>query len=490
MGSGIAQVAAQAGHPVFLFDQNEAAVARGHAAIAHDLRALAKRGRLNAEAAEAALARVQAITDLAAAREAGLAIEAIFEDLGVKQQLFASLEALLAPDALLASNTSSLSITAMASALRTPSRLAGMHFFNPAPRMALVEIVSGLATDPAVADTLHATALAWGKVAVHARSTPGFIVNRVARPYYAEALRVLTERAATPATLDALLREGCGFAMGPFALMDLIGHDVNFAVTRSVFEAYFGDPRFTPSLIQQELVRAGRLGRKSGQGFYDHRAAAQPPAPEIWPLQPPPQWVRIEGDLGPAQTLAERLASAGLRVERCAGPGQMHLQGGALLSLSDGRSASARAAASGQRNTVLFDLALDYTHTPRLGVTRAVGCQDTAFSLAVGALQAAGIAVSVLDDVPGLIGLRTLVMLANEAADAVLQGVASATDVDAAMRHGTNYPLGPLAWAERLGWTRVVATLDHLAAEDGTGRYRVSPWLRRQAWAQAAAAQG
>ena len=187
------------------------------------------------------------VTKLSDARDAGLAIEAIVEKLETKQELFAQLEALLGEDAILASNTSSLSITAMAAPLARPERLLGLHFFNPAPRMKLVEIVSGLATDKALADCLHATATAWGKVAVHARSTPGFIVNRVARPYYAEAQRVLAEGAATPATLDALLREGCGFPMGPFELMDLIGHDVNYAVTCSVFDACFGDKRFTPA---------------------------------------------------------------------------------------------------------------------------------------------------------------------------------------------------------------------------------------------------
>ena len=281
MGAGIAHVAAVAGHTVYLYDTRAEAVTAGLAGIAGDLRFLASKGKMSGADAEAALARVVPTTALAEAADAGLAIEAIVENLEIKQRLFKELEAHLPEDAILATNTSSLSVTALASVLARPQLCAGLHFFNPAPRMKLVEVVAGLATATATAETLHATATAWGKVAVHARSTPGFIVNRVARPYYGEALRVLGERAADVPTLDAILREGCGFPMGPFELMDLIGHDVNFAVSRSVCDAYFGDRRFTPSLIQQELVFAGRLGRKSGRGFYDYGADAHKGAAQI-----------------------------------------------------------------------------------------------------------------------------------------------------------------------------------------------------------------
>jgi 2-(1,2-epoxy-1,2-dihydrophenyl)acetyl-CoA isomerase len=225
------------------------------------------RGRPRARA-PAADARI----DGEAARCA-LVVEAIVEDLDVKRGLFAELEGIVGPDCILATNTSSISVTAIAAGLQRPERLVGMHFFNPVPLMALVEVISGVATDKAVADTVYATAEAWGKNPVHAKSTPGFIVNRVARPYYAEALRLLQEQAADAATLDAVMRDCGGFRMGPFELMDLIGHDVNFSVTQSVFDAYFGDPRFTPSTLQQELVNAGFLGRKSGRGFFRYGEA-------------------------------------------------------------------------------------------------------------------------------------------------------------------------------------------------------------------------
>ncbi|CAG4883915.1 3-hydroxyadipyl-CoA dehydrogenase [Georgfuchsia toluolica] len=480
MGSGIAHVAARAGHSVYLFDQNAEAVDKGKVGIDKDLRFLVNKGKLSEADYQTILARVIPVTRLEDAADAGLAIEAIIENLTAKQELFAQLEKLLSAEAILATNTSSLSITAMAANLAQSQRLAGLHFFNPAPRMALVEIVSGLATDPAIADCLYATARAWGKVPVHAKSTPGFIVNRVARPYYAEALRVLGEQAATPATLDALLRDSCRFPMGPFELMDMIGHDINFAVTRSVYDAYFGDKRFVPSLIQQELVLAGRLGRKTGQGFFAYGDNTVKPAPDMLAAMPAPAKVVIAGDLGPAAALAQRLETAGVVIEYQQGNGCLQV-GGATLALSDGRPATIRTAAENIPDLVLFDLAFDYATTTRLAVTRADQCSDAAFAAAVGTLQATGIAVSQLDDVAGIIALRTVCMLANEGADAVSQGIASAADVNAAMTSGTNYPLGPLAWAEKLGFARVVRILENLHAHYGEERYRLSPWLRRRA---------
>ena len=488
MGSGIAQVAALAGHPVYLYDMRAEAVERGVAGIAADLAGLVARGKLDEADRAQALGRLTAVTELAAAADAGLAIEAIVENLEVKQQLFGRLEALLGADAILASNTSSLSITAMAAHLARPERLAGLHFFNPAPRMKLVEIVSGLATDPALAQTLHATACAWGKVAVHASSTPGFIVNRVARPYYAEAQRVLAERATDPATLDAALREGCGFPMGPFELMDLIGHDVNFAVTHSVFDAYFGDRRYTPSLIQQELVAAGRLGRKSGRGFYDYAPGAARPAPHAEPSHAGASEIVVVGDPGVAAPLVGRLEAAGVAIRRrpaegspegpAAGTGWLEI-GGARLALSDGRTATRRAAAEGAPNLVLFDLCLDYATTPRVVLAHADQCGREAWEAVAGTLQRAGLALSRIDDVAGLIALRTVAMLANEAADAVLAGVGTAADIDTAMRFGTNYPRGPLAWADMLGVGFVAGVLAKLREHYGEERYRVSPLMQR-----------
>ena len=255
MGAGIAQIAALAGHRVQLHDARFGAADAAKAGLAATFDKLVARGKLARDPADAALARIVTVGTLADACVAGLVIEAIVEDLAAKRALFAQLEPLVDAGAILATNTSSLSITALAQGMRRPGRVVGMHFFNPVPLMPLVEVVSGLATDPAVAATVAATAGAWGKTPVHAASTPGFIVNRCARPFYAEALRLLAERAADPATLDAVLREAGGFRMGPFELMDLIGHDVNFAVTRSVWEAYL------PRSALHAVGAAGRAGR-------------------------------------------------------------------------------------------------------------------------------------------------------------------------------------------------------------------------------------
>ena len=441
MGSGIAQVAAAAGYKVKLFDTRFTAADSAIALIGDMYDRLTEKGRMSRADNEAARARLARIDSLRDAHDASLVIEAIVENLDVKRMLFADLEGVVGHDCILATNTSSISVTAIAAKLLRPGRLVGMHFFNPVPLMGLVEVISGLATDPGVAGTVFATAAAWGKEPVHARSTPGFIVNRVARPFYAEALRLLGEGAADHATIDALMVEAGGFRMGPFELMDLIGHDVNLAVTRSVFDAHYGDPRFTPSVIQQELVEAGFLGRKTGRGFYRYGSEAEMPQPHSEP---------------PYSRADQAVA----------------------LHLTDGRTATERAAADGHADTVLVDLCVP--GAKRVAVARSDQCSEAAYRNAVGQLQADGYAVSRIDDVPGMVVMRTVAMLANEAADTVNQRVCSAAAVDLAMQKGVNYPRGPLAWAEQVGLAHIVTVLSNLAAAYGEDRYRVSPLLRRK----------
>jgi 3-hydroxybutyryl-CoA dehydrogenase len=277
MGSGIAQVAAVAGHPVVIADVSEAALERAVGSIRKSLDREAEKGRLTPAEVAAIVGRIEMATvngHYSAFEGCGLVVEAILEDLAVKQQALTALEGATGPTAVLATNTSSLSVTAIAAPCQHPERVVGVHFFNPAPLMPLVEIVGGHATDTRMLAAVRALVDRWGKTTVVAADTPGFIVNRVARPFYGEALRILEEGVADHVTIDWAMREFGGFRMGPFELMDLIGNDINYAVTRSVFEAFSYDPRYRTSLIQKRLVDARLFGRKTGRGYYDYRAGA------------------------------------------------------------------------------------------------------------------------------------------------------------------------------------------------------------------------
>ena len=469
---------------MLLFDARPGAVDAACTSIATTFDTLAAKGKLGADAAKAATRRVTPVRAIGELVSAALVVEAIVEDLGVKRNLFTELEIIVGAGAILATNTSSLSVTSLAAGMKHPGRVVGMHFFNPAPVLPLVEVVSGLATRADVAQTIYATAAAWGKEPVHATSTPGFIVNRCARPFYGEAWRLLNERAASPATIDAVMREAGGFRMGPFELMDLIGHDVNLAVTTSVWQAYHYDPRYTPSVAQRELVDAGYHGRKTRRGIYDYAEGAERPSAATEPSCRAPARVVVRGDAGLTAGLVERVAKAGAAVERApahpAFPGGVLDVDGALAALTDGRTATARARAAGVDDFVAFDLAGDYATCTRLALACADSCAETARDRVVGMLQAAGIAASRFDDVGGLAVMRTVAMLANEAADAVSQGVASAGDVDVAMRKGVNYPRGPIAWADAIGVARVREVLANLRDHYGEDRYRVSPLIERR----------
>ena len=473
MGSGIAQLAAQSGHAVRLFDMQPGAAARALQRIGDDLAGAVKKGRIDEAERGAVLGRLQAVEHIEALAGCGLAVEAIVERLDAKQALFRQLEGLLGAAAVLATNTSSISITAVAQGLERPQRLVGWHFFNPATRMKLVEIIGGVETDRALVDALHTLSKAWGKTAVDAPNAPGFIVNRVARPYYAEGLRLLAERIAAPQAIDRLLREAGGFALGPFELIDLIGADVNLSVTESVFAATGYDTRYAPNLIQQELVRAGRYGRKAGFGFYDYRDGARPQAVDlVAPAAAPP---RLEVGLAPGLlgALVERLKRAGVAAHTDTGLDDDSLgMESVRIVLTDGRSAAERHAHDG-RPTVLLDLARDFATTTVVGATGSAA----QLALLAALLAPAGIAVIALADVAGLVVMRTVACLANEAADVMTWTGTTAADIDTAMRLGTAYPVGPLAWADAIGVARVATVLAHLQAHYGDARYRRAPRL-------------
>lgn len=497
MGQGIAQVALAAGHPVRLHDAVPGRAREAAAAIGARLDRLVEKGRLTAADRDAALARLTPVDGLGDLVGCALVVEAVVERLDVKQELFRALEDVVGEDCLLATNTSSLSVTAVGGALRVPGRFVGLHFFNPAPLMPLVEVVSGFATDVASATRAYETARAWGKRPVACADTPGFVVNRVARPFYAEAFAVYEAQGADPATIDAVMRESGGFRMGPFELTDLIGQDVNEAVTRSVWEGFFRDPRFTPSLAQRRLVESGRLGRKSGRGWYDHAPGAERPEPHTAGPAPAPSHVGLEGDLGPAAALPELIREAGIEVradgdDAPAGPegpgdardagtgsgtGCLVLPGGGRLALADGRTSVEQA------DVVHFDLALDYRRATRVALSASRATPARTVREAVGLFQALGKSVSVIGDVPGMIVARTVARIIDLAHDAVAKGVATEEDVDTAMRLGVNYPLGPFEWGRRLGRGWAHALLHDLHLRDPSGRYAPSLALYRHAYA-------
>jgi 3-hydroxybutyryl-CoA dehydrogenase len=487
MGAGIAQVAAQAGHPVQLFDTREGAAEQAKAKLAATLDGLVAKGRLTPEAASATLARITPIASLEQAREAALVIEAIVENLGIKRSLLQQLEGLVSERCVLASNTSSISVTALSNGLKHPQRLVGMHFFNPVPLMKLVEVVSGLHTEPEVAQAIFELSKAWGKVPVHARSTPGFIVNRIARPYYAETLALLLEQAAEPQVLDACLR-AAGFRMGPCELMDLIGHDTNFAVTQSVYEANFFDKRYIPSLVQREMVDGGLFGRKSGRGFYRYPEGAPALPVAVHEAPATARVVTVHGDDAIADALeaavTQALAAQGWGPVREKGSGWTGVEiDGARLALTDGRTAAQVAVDSGCADVAVFDRLVQLPAAPGTALAYALAPQaGAAWRVQAPAwLAALGLSPLPVADTPGVVVARTVAMLINEAADAVLQGVCTPEGADAAMKLGVNYPAGPFEWLQ--GWSRagVIAVLEALDAQHRGERFRVSPWLRRGA---------
>lgn len=485
MGAGIAQLGLLAGIETVLCDASEGPLERGIERIRADLARSVERGRIDAGRAERALALLRPSIDIAAVDGSELVIEAVPEDLALKREALSRLP----EDVVIATNTSSLPVTAIAAGLASPGRVVGMHFFNPPTAMRLVEVVAGAESDPRALALVHATALAFGKTPIVARDAIGFVVNRCLRPFYTEALRLLDEGVASHEQIDRICRVGAGFRMGPFEVMDLVGIDVNLDVAESFAAQSFGEPRWKPSPSQRVLVTAGRLGRKSGRGWYDYRAGEHRPADP----EPPAS----TGLFGPLAVVGGGAEPDGLRARaRARGVALTDDPTAAAVVVvfdSDvlaGRStepplliscASATLAASGHRDAVGFHLLPPAEEAGVLELTRLPGTPSASCQRAEELAAALGLWPEWVDDAPGLVLGRMVAQLVNEGCFAVGEGIASAGDVDLATTLGLNHPFGPIAWGERLGWAAVLDRVDGLHADRHDDRYRAAPLLRRAA---------
>lgn len=479
MGRGIAQMAAQAGSQVWLFDVQAGAAQAARAALQGTWQTLVGKNRMEASQMEDCLARVHlanALNDLA---PCDLVVEAIVERLDVKQRLFADLEAIVQPDAVLATNTSSLSVTSIGAALKRPAQLAGYHFFNPVPLMKVVEVIAGLKTSATVCQRLTDYTRQFGHTPVSAQDTPGFIVNHAGRGYGTEALRVVGERVADFATIDRILKDQMGFKLGPFELMDLTALDVSHPVMESIYHQYFEEPRYRPSVITAQRLAGGVVGKKVGEGFYVYdkgiaQVPADVPAPTVAEL--PPVWVSPKA--ARRAELYQLLKDLGAHIETAAAPSAAALILVAPLGL-DVTTLAAVERLDASR-TVGIDMMLDDASTRRRVLatnpaTRA-DMRDAAHAL----FASDGKPVSVVRDSGGFVTQRVVATIVNIAADICQQGICSPADLDVAVTLGLGYPMGPLAMGDRIGPTNVLEILFNLQTVYGDPRYRPSPWLRRR----------
>jgi 3-hydroxybutyryl-CoA dehydrogenase len=474
MGRGIAQVAVAGGMSALLYDAVDGAAAEAVGFVATMLERAVEKGRMEAEAATAARQRLEIVDDLEGLAKADVVIEAVVEDLAVKHQVFRRLEEIVADDVVLASNTSGLRIAAIAAACERRERIAGMHFFNPVPLMRLVEIVRAPETDAAAAESLAELGRRMGRVPVQVRDSPGFLVNLGGRAYTTEGLRIVTEGIATPSQVDAVMRDCCGFRMGPFELMDLTGIDVNFPASRSVYDGYFQDRRLATSPLHESLFLSGRLGRKTKAGFYDYGedGKVRKPSADAESAAPPADRVALAE---PDERLASLLNDAGAEI-LAADDGVAPLVCAPL-----GEDCTATAARLGLDHRRLIGIDLSADSSKRVTMMTAPGVDAAVRDAVIARLARGGAAVTAIHDSPGFIAQRIRAMVANLGCEMAQIGLAAPADIDTAMTLGLNYPQGPLQLADAMGPATVLAILGRLQEITGDDRYRPSQWLRRRA---------
>nr|WP_314529746.1 3-hydroxyacyl-CoA dehydrogenase [uncultured Pseudomonas sp.] len=480
MGAGIAQIAAQAGVVVRLFDAREGAAQSARDNLSGTFAKLVSKGKISQAAMEAALANLrvaEAIDDLG---DCDLVVEAIVENLDAKRGLLQQLEGIVSPTCILATNTSSLSVTAIATGCRHPERVAGLHFFNPVPLMRVVEVIDGLATAPKVGDALLALVARIGHRGVRAKDTPGFIVNHAGRAYGTEALKMLDEGIAERGDIDRILRDGAGFRMGPLELLDLTGLDVSHPVMESIYNQFYQEPRYKPSPLTRQMLVGGRLGRKTGHGFYQYENGQLINGPQPQPVptvqQQPSVWIATENSED-YERLSALVINLGAHLEHAAQPSPEAL---CLLAPygRDATSACVRFDTDPSR-TLCIDLLTDLSRHRTLmqNPLTSPTMRDAAHAL----LASDGVGVTVIGDSVGFVAQRTLAMVVNLACDIAQQRIASVEDIDQAVQLGLGYPRGPLAWGDALGPRRILTILQRMSELTHDPRYRPSPWLRRRA---------
>lgn len=478
MGRGIAQIAAQAGSTVRLVDAQPGAVGKACAALSEQWDALCSKGRLSADAATACKQRLRpsAIADLC---DCDLVVEAIVERLDVKKAVFAEVESVVRPDAVLVTNTSSLSVTAIAAGLQRPGRFAGYHFFNPVALMKVVEVIGGLRTDEATCEALDRYARQMGHTPVRAADTPGFIVNHAGRGYITEALRLASESVADFATIDRILRDQAGFRLGPFELLDLTALDVSQPVMESIYHQYFEEPRYRPSVIGAQRLAGGVLGKKVGEGFYRYvdgvaQVAPEPAPPAVENM--PPVWVSPRA--ARRAQLLQLLKDLGARIETGASPSPEALT--LVAPLGFDVTTVAVVERLDPARTLGIDLLFDDSTTRRRVLATNPATRRDMREAAQALFARDGKPVSVIRDSGGFVTQRVVATIVNIASDMCQQGICSPGDLDTAVTLGLGYPLGPLTLGDRLGPSSVLEVLFNLQTVYGDPRYRPSPWLRRR----------
>ena len=479
MGRGIAQIAAQAGSHIWLYDTQAEAVAKAQAAVFQQWDKLQDKGRLSAEDVAEHKARLHAATRLQDLAECELVIEAIVEKLEIKKSLFSDLEKVVSPTATLVTNTSSLSVTAIASALQRPGQFAGYHFFNPVPLMKVVEVIAGLKTEPSVCQRLSEFARQMGHTPVQAQDTPGFIVNHAGRGYSTEALRIVSEGVADFATVDRILRDQVGFKLGPFELFDLTALDVSHPVIEAIYHQYYEEPRYRPNVITAQRLAGGVVGKKVGEGFYQYvdgkaQVPAEPPVPTVEAM--PPVWVSPRA--ARRMELLQLLKDLGAKIETGASPSPEALT--LVAPLGFDITTVAVVERLDPARTLGIDMLFDDASTQRRVLATNPATRSDMRDAAHALFARDGKAVSVIRDSGGFVTQRVVATIVNIASDICQQRICSPQDLETAVTLGLAYPMGPLAMGNRLGPDSVLEVLFNMQTVYGDMRYRPSPWLRRR----------